>query len=86
MDEELKEFQELSSSLFFYFMEDTRSCSLDSLGFFKVKSLTKCLNYSTPMDRILFSAIWKSRSRSPKKVNIITWILRNGRLHFSEVL
>lgn len=36
------------------------------------------------MDKMLYQAVWKSKS--PKRINILVWIMINGNLNSLEVL
>lgn len=64
--------------------DDYRWWSIDPSGIFSVKSLTQNLASSSPLEKELFSAIWKSKS--PKRINILLWIMINGSFNTSEIL
>ena len=64
--------------------DDYRSWSIDPQGQFSVKSLSTHLKSASPMDKRLFSAIWKSGS--PRRINILIWIMVFGSLNNSEIL
>lgn len=49
-----------------------------------MKSLTQYLASSLPMEKETFNALWKSKS--PKIVNILLWIMLNSSLNSSKVL
>lgn len=63
---------------------DTRLWSLETLGFFTMKPLSNRLNFSSSMDELFYAALWKSKS--PRKINILIWIMLNGSLNTSEIL
>lgn len=64
--------------------KDVRIVSLETLGQCSASSLSHQLASSTPIYSDLFSAIWKSKS--PKRINILIWIILNGSLNTFEVL
>ena len=51
---------------------------------FLVKSLTTYLSPSPPVDNVLHTALWKTKS--PRRVNILFWVLMFGQLNVSTVL
>ena len=53
-------------------------------GRFSVKSLSSHLKTAYPMNKRLFSAIWKSGS--PRRTNILIWIMIFESLNSSEIL
>ena len=58
--------------------------SLNSSGKFTIKSLTHHLSPPSPLDKSLYKAIWKSSS--PRRVNILIWILMVGNLDVSSAI
>ena len=86
-DEELAEFQNLIGLLSgrnVANFPDKRLWSLKSGGVFWVKSLVSHLKISSPLEKRLEKAIWKTKS--PRRVNIFIWILLFGALNCSEIL
>ena len=70
-DDEFVDFQSLLSLLSFEKVvnsDDARSWSIDPQGRFSVKSLSTHLKSASPMNKRLFSAIW--RTGSPCRINI----------------
>lgn len=63
---------------------DRRIGSLESSRKFSVDSLSKHLAVFFPMDKVVFKALWKSKS--PRQVNILTWIMNFGTLNCSSTL
>lgn len=51
---------------------------------YSVKSLTRKLALGSQLNQDLFWALWKSKS--PKRVNILIWIMLNGYLNSSDIL
>lgn len=85
-DEKISNLQLLLGCLSLFqvgFLEDSRSWSLAS-SVFSVKSLSCHLVSSFPLDNKVYSTLWKSKS--PKRVNILMWIMIHGSLNCLEVL
>ena len=57
---------------------------LDSSGLFSVKSLDKKLAYPSFLPKVVYTALWKSNS--PKRVNVLMWIMLKSILHTSDSL
>ena len=86
-DEEIADFQSLLnlvSSFPITTINDKRTWSLEANGLFSVNSLVKHLSKASPMDKKLEESLWKSKS--PRRVNIIIWIMIAGRLNCASVL
>ena len=63
---------------------DFISWSIDHHGQFSVKFLSANLETASPIDKRLFSAIWKSGS--PWRINILIWIMVFGSLNSTKIL
>ena len=86
-DEEILEFQQLLFHLENSRVNnniDSRVWSLEASGRYSVKLLAKYLNSSIPIDKELYQGIWKSKS--PKRVDVLIWILLHGSLNCSATL
>ena len=86
-NEEFEEFQLLLSGLQVKTISptsDSRVWSMDHSRTFSVKSLTKFLNASSPLDKHIHQAHWKSKS--PKRINILVWIMLFGTLNCAATL
>ncbi|XP_038903695.1 uncharacterized protein LOC120090219 [Benincasa hispida] len=86
-DEEVSAFQDLlrkivsrSPSLSF----DKRVWSISNNSQYTVKSLKNHLTPFSPLEKPIFSTIWKTKS--PRRVNILIWIMLFGQLNVAEVL
>ena len=84
-EDEMAEFQSLLSSLKkLNDSEDYRFWSIDFLGRFTVKALSAHQKTASPMDKHLFTAIWKSSSQ--QRINVLIWIMVFESLDSSETL
>ena len=86
-EEELEDFQTLLgilSAVTITTSKDNRIWKLEANGNFSVKSLVKHLSKSHPIGKLLKDSIWKSKS--PRRVNIIIWIMLEGLLNYASVL
>lgn len=63
---------------------DKRIWSLQSTGKFLVKRLTAHLSPSSPLNKSLYKALWKTKS--PRRVNVVQWIMIFGLLNCSYVM
>lgn len=63
---------------------DRRWWSLEASESFLVKSLSIQLSPSLPLDKLLFKALWKTKS--PRRVNILLWVTVFGQLNYSSIL
>ena len=79
-DEEIQDFQcllTLISHKGLTDLDDRRVWSLESSGHFSVKSLSKHLSPSSPLEKVYFKALWKTSS--PRRINVLVglwqWVL-----------
>ena len=61
-----------------------RVWSLESSGHFSVKSLSKHLSPSSPLEKDYFKALRKTNS--PRRINILVWIMAVGSLNCSKTI
>lgn len=72
------------SSVLLTDLEDCREWPLEPLGIHQVNPLSNHLNCSPSTYKLIYAALWKSKS--PRKINIPIWIMINGSLNTSQIL
>ena len=83
-DEEIQDFQYLLTLIShkdLTDLDDRRVWSLESSGHFSVKSLSKHLSPSSPLEKDYFKTLW-----SPRRINFLVWIMAVGSLNCSETM
>lgn len=86
-DVEITQFQDLMDKIYNFTISpnsDSRTWSLESSGFFTVRSLSRHMASSPSIEKFLFQALWKSKS--PKRINILIWIMIFGNLNTTNIL
>lgn len=64
--------------------DNSRKYSHEPLGKFSVKSLSRFLESSSPLDGRMYCTLWKFNCA--KKTNILIWIMLNGNPKLADIL